>query len=322
VHRLSSVLACCVLVSACKKEQESELPICHQEVAADEADESQSGQLAPQLWFQILLKNYNGKTGLVAQPVKDCSGRQIESDLPPDQAKCLLGETPPQPLPDRPLVADDLIVAPLEDGRSLLWVKAKFYDNGEALGPVAIAEWTKRGVAVRSIGAMRAQVNRARMRLEPMGQERVLVIESDVCAKDDPKKCHREVRLVPLQGDRFLERPLVAEDGACLGPPAFALHQETEFARPDGTLRKFELTRVLDFTDGNVVMSETVVVKDRDPKEPDSPPEVFRNANVRRPLVLAKNGIVTKPGLWESMLAEHGSVALQPAAKKPDGGEQ
>ena len=81
VHRLSSLLACCVLLSACKKEQDSELPICHQEVAADEADESQTGQLAPQLWFQILLKNYNGKTGLVAQPVKDCSGRQIESDL-------------------------------------------------------------------------------------------------------------------------------------------------------------------------------------------------------------------------------------------------
>jgi hypothetical protein len=95
----------------------------------------------------------------------------------------------------------------------------------------------------------------------------------------------------------------------------FPLYREAEFDRPDGTVRRFELTRNVDFTDGAVEMSETVVIKDLDPKQPDAPPTVFRNANVRRPLVLSKTGIVTKAGLWDSMLAEHGSVALPPAKK-------
>jgi hypothetical protein len=305
-----------VVLASCKREQESQLPICQDEVAGNEADEAQTGQLPPETWFGFLLRNYNRKTGLVAQPMKDCSGGAVEPDVAPEQAECIAGEGPPaNALPDRPLVPEDLVVTPLEDGRSLIWVTSKHFDNGDALGPIAITEWTKRGLAVRAIGAMRAHVHRARMRLEPMGQGRVLVVESDVCPADNPKKCERVMRLVPMENDRFRERPFIAEDGKCLGPAVFPLYREAEFDRPDGTVRRFELTRNVDFTDGAVEMSETVVIKDLDPKQPDAPPTVFRNANVRRPLVLSKTGIVTKAGLWDSMLAEHGSVALPPAKK-------
>jgi hypothetical protein len=307
-------------LASCKRDAETVMPICEWEVAADEAEESKAGELPPDLWFAFLLKNYNPKTGLPAQPLKDCSGRPVEPDVAPAQAQCIAGEDPPTLLPERKFAPEDLVITPLEDGRTLIWLKSKHYDNGDALGPIAIVEWTKRGLAVRSLGAMRAQANRARMRLEPMGSDRVLVVESDVCPKDNPKKCERVLRLVPMEGDRFVERPFIADDGKCIGPAAVALYRQTEFARPDGTVRRFELTRNVDFTDGNVVMSETVVIKDLDPKQPDAPPEVFRNANVRRPLVLSKNGIVTKPGLWEPMLAEHGSVALPPKTPaKPEG---
>jgi len=310
-----TLVVAALLLSSCKKEDDTQLPICEWEVAANEADEAQTGQLAPELWFAFLLKNYNRKTGLVAQPLKDCSGRAVEPDVSPEQAKCIAGEDAPQALPDRPLVPEDLVITPIENGQSLIWVKSRNFDNGDALGPIAITEWTKRGLAVRSIGAMRAHANRARMRLEPMGEGRVLVVESDVCPKDNPKKCERVMRLVPMEGDRFFERPFITDDGKCLGPAAFALYREAEFPRADGTTRRFELTRNVDFTDGHVEMSETVVIKDHDPKEPDAPPTVFRNANVRRPLALSKTGIVTKAGLWEPMIAEHGSVALPPAKK-------
>lgn len=304
------------LVPACKREQSSDLPICLSEVAGEEADESQSGQLPPEIWFQVLLRNYNRKTGVVATPVKDCSGKMVEPELPPADAACLAGKDAGKPVPDRPLVPDDLLITPTEDGRSLIWVKSKHFDDGEALGPIAIAEWTKRGIAVRSIGAMRAQANRARLRLEPMGKERVLVVESDVCKPDDPKQCERMMRLVPVTGDRFVQRAMVLEDGSCIGPAEFALFSQHEVT--SGTkVRRFELTRTVDFTDGNVVMSESVVIKDRDTSKPDEPAKTYRNASVLRPLTLAERGIVTKPGVWDAMLAEHGSVAFVPEEPKP-----
>jgi hypothetical protein len=203
---LASVL---LLLVACKKEGPTDLPICLSEVAGDEAVEASSGQLPPEIWFQVLLKSYNRKTGIAPAPVKDCSGKLVEPALPPETAACIAGPNAGAPLPERPLVPDDLVIVPTDDGRSLVWVKAKHFDDGDALGPIAIAEWTKRGIAVRSIGAMRAHANRAKLRLEPMGSGKVLVIESDECAKDNPKQCERIMRLVPMIGDRFDERAVL-----------------------------------------------------------------------------------------------------------------
>jgi hypothetical protein len=314
--RLQLALLASIALIACKREEETVMPICQWEVAGDVAEESQAGALQAEQWFALLLKNFNLKTNMPSQPLKDCSGREIHPNVPAEQGQCTASEDDAPALPDRALVDDDLVVSPLEDGRTLVWVKSRHFDDGDALGPVAITEWTKRGIAVRTIGALRAHAHRARMRLEPMGQGKVLVVESDVCPKDNPKKCERVMRLVPMEGDRFVARPFVAEDGKCIGPAEFTLHEEQSFDRPDGTVRRFELTRNVNFTDGNVEMTETVVIKDLDPKQPDAPPTVFRNANVRRPIVNSKAGIVTKAGLWEPMLAEHGSVALQPATKK------
>ncbi len=310
------LLAATIALVACKREEETVMPICQWEVAGDVAEEAEAGALQPQQWFALLLKNFNIKTNIPAEPLKDCSGREVHPNVPPEQAQCSANEDDAPALPDRALVESDLVFTPLEDGRTLVWVKARHFDDGDALGPVAITEWTKRGIAVRTIGALRAHANRARMRLEPMGQGKVLVVESDACPKDNPKKCTRLMRLVPIEGDRFVARPFVGEDGKCIGPAEFTLREEQSFDRPDGTVRRFELTRNVSFAEGNVEMTETVVIKDLDPKQPDSPPTVFRNANVRRPIVASKTGIVTKAGLWEPMLAEHGSVALQPKKKK------
>lgn len=307
------VLAVVLALPACKKEGPTELPICLAEVAGDEATESQQGQLPPEIWFQVLLRNYNRKTGEVAAPIKDCSGKLVEQAPPAEAAKCVTPVEGVTALPVRPLVPDDLILVPLEDGKQLVWVKSQYFDNGAALGPIAITEWTKRGIAVRSIGALRAHANRARMRLEPMGTSRVLVVESDVCKADDPKDCQRTMRLVPAIGDRFEERALVLEDGSCGGPAEFPLNAKTEFAQPGGKIRSVELTRTVDFTDGNVVMNEAFVIKDRDPSKPDEPAKVYRTASVLRPMTLTNAGIATKAGVWEQVLAEAGSVR-DPAA--------
>lgn len=300
---------------ACKREESTDLPICLAEVAGDEAEESQAGQLPAQIWFQVLLRNYNRKTGLVTAPVKDCSGKLVEVPRPPETAACMAASDTGVALPERALVEDDLVITPIDGNRQLVWVKARYFDDGDALGPIAITEWTKRGIAVRSIGALRAHANRARMRLEAMGADKVLVVESDVCEPDDPKKCERVMRLVPAVGDRFDERAMVLEDGTCVGAAEFPLHAQSDINQPNGQIRSLELTRTVDFTDGNVVMNEAVVIKDRDPSKPDEPAKIYRNASVMRPLGLAKSGIVTKAGVWDQLLSEHGSVREQAAPK-------
>jgi hypothetical protein len=310
-HSFALSLAIVASVAGCRPKEKTEVAICLAEVAGREAEEFKSGDVPAEVWFQILLRNYNRKTSQVARPVRDCSNREVGSTGDETMDTCLRGDTTAKALPEQPLTQDDLLIVPTEEGQLIVWVQLERFDNGEALGPIALADWTKRGVAVRAIGTLRAQANRASMRLEPMGEERVLVIESQVCDPDNPKKCNRIMRFLPKAGDRFLERPLVQKDGTCLGAPEIQLYQDTEIELGDKS-RTFEIGRSVDFTDGNVVISEQVTIKDTDPSQPDAPPVVFRKANVQRPLVLGERGIVTEDGLWERMVSEHGSVAVRP----------
>lgn len=293
------------------------MAVCLVEVAGREAEEFQSGDVPADVWFSILLRNYNRKTSQVQRPVRDCSGREVGVTGDEAMDACLRGESPVAALPEQPLTQDDLFIVPTEEGQLLVWVQLERFENGEAVGPIALADWTKRGVAVRAIGTLRAQANRASMRLEPMGEDRVLVIESQLCDPDNPKKCKRIMRLLPMAGDRFVERPLVLEDGTCLGVPEIDLYRDTEVQLENRT-RKFEMGRSIDFADGNVVISEQVTIKDTDPSQPDAPPTVFRKANVQRALMLGERGIVTQEGLWEKMVSEHGSVAVRPEPTPDD----
>lgn len=300
-------------ISGCKPQEQTDLPICLAEVAGSEAEEVQTGEVPADVWFSILLRNYNRKTSQVARPVRDCSGSEVGTTGDETMDACLQGEDPVTELPERPLTQEDLVIVPTDDGTSIVWVQTRHFDDGDAVGPIALAQWTQRGVAVRAIGTLRAKTDRASLRLERMGQERVLVVESQVCDPDDPKKCNRVMRVVPLSGDRFVERPLVLEDGTCLGPAELELYREKQ-VELDGKIRTFEMGRTVDFTDGNVVVSEQVQIEDMDPEQPDAPPQVFRKANVQRPLQLGPKGIVTKPGLWDKMVSEHGSVAVEAEA--------
>ena len=294
--------------------------MCLSEVAGGEAEEVGSGDVPADIWFLIVLRNYNRDTKLVTRPVHDCSGRpvdEVSSDA--ETAKCLLGDAPGKELPDRPLTEDDLMIEPTDDGKMLVWIQATHYDTGEASGPIALAEWTKRGIAVRAIGTLRAHTEKAAIRLEPMGEGKALVVESRTCDPKNPKKCTRLLKIVPKLGAKFVERPLIEESGECIGPPAVDMFREREVKLDNGFVRRFELARSVDFTDGNIVISEQVKIEDTDPKVPDAPPKLFRKASLKRPLSMAARGIVTKAGLWDTMIQEHGSVTYKPEDEKPAG---
>jgi hypothetical protein len=306
-----------VFAGGCKKQTADKPAVCRAEVAATQAKEVSAGELPFDIWFLIMLANFNRDTMEVKRPVRDCSGREVETPALDEQAAaCLLGEEPAKALPERPLVEEDLMITPIDNDQLLVWVKVKHFDSGEAEGPIGITDFTKKGVAVRAIGTLRAHTDKAAMHLEPLGQDRVLVIESRKCEPNDPKKCDRLTRLVPLVGNTFLEKPLLDQKGGCLGAPIFNMFRELTVTLDSGIERKFEMARSINYTDGNVVVGEQVLIKDSDPRQPDLPAKVFRKANVDRELTVLDNGIKTSEGLWEKMVAEHGSVTYR-APEKP-----
>ncbi len=321
MHRprwFASLALASLALSGCKKEGSSDLPICKAEVAGKEAEEVAAGTVPPDIWFLILLRNFDRNTMQLKRPGQDCSGRAIE---PKAEAvdPCIVGKEPAKALPERPLTEDDLLIEALDDGRQLVWAKTGEYDNGEAVGPIAITQWTSRGVAVRAIGTLRAQKDRAAIRLEQVGADDMLVVESRYCNPEDPKDCSRRIRLLSLTGDSFKDKRLQTEDGVCIGSAEVTLFDEKLVILDNGIERKFEVARSVEFEEGTVVINEQVTIKDSDPNQPDLPPKLFRRANVERSLNVGTDAIVTQGGLWEDMLSKHGSVEVQePAAKAGD----
>ena len=307
----ASVALASIALGGCKPDETTDLPICKAEVAGSEAEEVAAGTVPPDIWFLILLRNFDRETMQLKRPAQDCSGRTIEPK-PETIDTCIAGETPATALPERPLTEDDLLIEALEDGRQLVWAKTGEYDNGEAVGPIAITEWTSRGVAVRAIGTLRAQKDRAAIRLETVGADQMLVVESRHCDPDDPKMCSRRIRLLPLVGDKFTDKRMQTEDGACLGAAEVVMFEEKQVTLSNGIERKFEVARSVDFAEGHVVINEQVTIKDTDPTQPDLPAKLFRRANVKRELNVGTDAIVTQSGLWEDMLSEHGSVEVRP----------
>lgn len=286
------------------------MPLCVSQVAGDQAQEVAAGDIPPEIWFSIVLRGYDRASGELRRPVNNCMNRAVEPSFDETYRSCLdKGRT--QELPARPLTEEDLVIAETSDGRQLIWVMTHHFENGEAMGPIALATWTERGVAINSMGTLRTFAERANLRLEPFGSAEVLVVESRVCDPDHPKKCERVVRMMPHLHRTFEDVPLVDETGQCLGPAAFRLSREKMVRTPDGVDRSFELTTTIDFDTGSVVVSEQMNIDDRDPDDPEAPPQSFRKANSRRQLQLLNGAILTKPGLWRPMLQEFGSVRVE-----------
>ncbi|MEE9385387.1 MAG: hypothetical protein V3V08_18425 [Nannocystaceae bacterium] len=293
----------------CKPPPQGVMPICLAEVAAERAQESESQQLPPDVWFSIMLRGFDRASLRFPDPPRDCRGAKIRVETLVGPPSCADISDPGTPLPPRPLTPEDLLLTPTADGKMLVWVQATHHEGGNATGPVALAEWIDRGIAVRAIGSLTAQAHKAQLRLESMAEMEILVIESDQCSDPEkPTDCHTLVRLVPLVDATFRNVALLDAKGACLGPAVFLLDQSREDTLENGWTRRFEVVRSLRFEEGTAEINEQVTIRDSDPAEPDSPSKIYRQASVRRQLVLDDTGFVTAPGLWDKMIDEHGSV--------------
>lgn len=335
-------LACLALMLApgCKKTISGEMPICAAEVAGGAAVEAEAQELAPDIWYSIMLQGFDRDRMLAGEDPKDCTGRSTLAPTPPPLAEgeqqpadadpsvvagCQIGgDLEADRLPARPLTGEDILINEGPDGTSLVWVKATHYKNGEAIGPIALVEWTKAGVAVRALGTLRAQTNKARMRIEVAGGQRLLVVEGDECNLEESKVCTRIMKLLPIINGRFATVPLKLDaeeaqgEDACLGDAAFALYEQYTSNLPDGWIRKFEIVRSVTFDKGSPLVSEQVVIKDKDPNQPEAPPQEFREASSDRVLVYKDRYFETRGSLWEKMIQNYGSVAHDAKAADED----
>jgi hypothetical protein len=328
-------------LSGCKKRTSGDTPICLAEVAGGVAVESEGQELPADIWFSILLSNFDGERRLAGDDPKDCTGSSSIAPTPPPLPEGAEPDDKADPnivsgcsiapnadvaaLPARPLTDEDVLINKGPDGMSLVWIQAKHFENGEATGPVAMVQWTKAGVAVRALGTLRAQTNKARMRMEMAGSQQILVVEGDECNTEDKGTCKRIMKLLPNINGRLATVPLkrvkeemVGDVDPCLGEASFALYETYSSDLPDGWVRKFEIVRSVTFDKGSPLVAEQVVIKDKDPKQPDAPPQDFRDASNERVLtyVEAERYFSSRKSLWEDVIRDYGSVAHDAAAEE------
>jgi hypothetical protein len=259
-------------------------------------------------WLALLLKGYSATTGDTSSAT-DCSGEKLTWQEPEGCAEGS-GISTDGPLPAKPLTEDDFVVNRLKGDRWLVWVLLQKYPDGDALGPVALAENKKDGVAITAIGVLRAVPQRARLRLETVNERTFVIAEGDRCSSPSPKSCRRIVRLLMRRGQRLVARPLVRQDGSCIGPALFNLGREETLGIPGGWRRRFELSTTLKYEADRIRVHEQVVVSDTDTNHPEVPPRIFRRAGDERCIQIDKEGRLVVPGtsLWSRILQDQASV--------------
>ena len=252
-------------------------------------------------WAGLLIRGYT--PGIAPGNVRDCTDQPIAWREP--AVRCRESAEPSAPVPQRAVTEDDVVVQRLSPSLRLVWIIVDRFDNGEAVGPVALAEFANGRVGVRALGTLRTFPRRPRLRLEPIGARQVLVAEGEVCTdENNPLTCRRQARLMMLQGDRFVAEPLRTASGRCLGPARFEFKKEySVVVNETGWQRTFELQTSLQYRAEGVQVSEQVIVSDQDRARPQVPPRVFRRAAADRAIYVINNAFVASdPSLWNRVL--------------------
>ncbi|MFY0539599.1 hypothetical protein [Nannocystis pusilla] len=143
-----------LLAAGACKPKERDMPICPSMVAAERASEADTQTLPVDVWYSVLVRNFNRMAMEPPDEPRECSGRPIEVTWPDN-----LKEDPratARPLDKRRLGDGDVTFTQGEDGALLVWARIQDLGNGDALGPVALVRWVERGLEVRGIGSVQA----------------------------------------------------------------------------------------------------------------------------------------------------------------------
>jgi len=256
-----ALLAAVLLLAACGPRKPAEgpapIPACVLATTAATGNTPAERKLAAPYWFRLLLPSYDHTTGQLRRPAKDCMG-QVVAWQP---SRCGDPE-PSEPLEPTPLARKDLVVSNAGENRRIVWTIAERYANGEAIGPVAIAEFVAGGVRARSVGMLRAFPEQADLHIQKLGAGEVLVAEGSACKEGGSDDCARAVRLLPLGKPRLAAEGIRGSGGQCLGPAWFPLQARGRVGQ-DRERKKYRLQASLTYPpDGSISVHEELVVED------------------------------------------------------------
>jgi hypothetical protein len=205
-------------------------------------------------WFSLLLYGYL-PTGAITRPATDCSGRR--TDWPAD--RCSVWPEPTVSLPSQSVTASDLVVENLGGPWRLIWGMTEHFADGQAQGPVALAQFEDQGVRVSSLGVLRAHPTRAKLGLKTFAGGTLLVAEGESCA--DQSTCSRTARLIPLVDNRFAPVELSDTAGRCLGSTLLLLKGQGTIAQGRGR-KDFQFESALSFNADGLAIHEQLAVEE------------------------------------------------------------
>lgn len=283
--------------------------MCLADVGSSRADEADTRVLPTRTWFQLLVPRISLPNLLPPDDPHECSGKQIAVTWPDVPKTDKSAPDAEEALPRRELTDADMTFSEGPDNTFLVWARIAFFADGTALGPVALARWTSRGLEIRGIGPLRAPMRRPRLRLEALGSDaQVLVADGELCPTDPTTsgkpRCRREVYLLPLVQQRFLQAELVVEDGTSLGPARIYTFEQHDAPQRDGWIRRSEIRRSIRFKDAQITIGEAIRIRDCDPKTNLDVCDEHEAIHGEQTLVWRENRFVTTArSTWNEVLA-------------------
>ena len=248
-------------------------------------------------WFALLLRGYDAESKRATNPAVDCTGAQVKWEAP--VAECNDSPLSRTALASVPLTEKDVVVSPMGENLQLVWVTTNYFASGDALGPAAVVETKPGRLVVRAIGSLRGYPLRAKLRLEKLGETEALVAEGEHCTSVDPESCDRATRVMPLRGTRFVPEPLLSETGTCFAAAWFDLSRHEVGTLDSGWRRRYHLTGAMVFDPQGIRVEEELVINDSDPRQPSTPPRLFRRAEGERTVKFQRGHMITSGhALW------------------------
>jgi hypothetical protein len=281
--------------------------LCHIDTTLANNQPAHDRLYPAEYWFVLLVSGYRS-SGEIARPAKDCRG------LPTTLQHDACAPEPPRPDSSAPLRPGDLHIAIVGDARRLVWVETDHLLDGRAEGPVGLVDIDDKGLSVRALGVLRAYHDNVTLRLATLAGGTVLVAESERCDQlrtrgEDghaPRACDRAVRVVPLLGDRFVDRPVSDEQGRCLDAGFFS--ERASGAAPDGA--RFQLEGAVAFSPDAVTIREQLSVSEPRDRGDAASASFVTKVEAERRVTLRGGGLVaSEASLLSRWLARHADRA-------------
>ncbi len=244
------------------------------------------------VWADLLAPDHRERRDPLAE-IHDCSGAPLT-------APSLRGQGRRAP---RTEIDERSITLAAVDDDILLWLRLLEYDDGDALGVLALL--SRHGetddpegphLEVRAVGTLRAPADPLELRVEPLAAEgdKLVLARGRRCPEGGP--CVVEIQLIPWIDGRFVDVELRAGDEEP-APARILLHDRRIGEIDDGWRREAEIRRRVRAEASSVTITETLQLR-RCPAALPEGCEEEATVHRERPLDYRRPYLEIGPSLW------------------------